>query len=94
MSDKKVLVDLGNVRIKEYNNMNHEIEVYEDVRIPPKGEIEKRWRFRGYCTTILKGLRHIQHNELLLDKCQITDLISYLKQIEKSNAKLLEVMEE
>lgn len=91
---KKILIDLGNVRIKEYNNLNHEIEVYEDVYIPTTKTTEKRWRFNGYCTTILKGLRHIQRNELLLDKSQITDLKSYLEQIEKSNAKLLEVMQQ
>lgn len=94
MSEKKILIDLGNVRIKEYNNLNHEIEIYEDVRIPRTGKIEKRWRFNGYCTTILSGLKSISRNELLIDKSQITDLKSYLEQVEKSNAKLLEVMKE
>lgn len=94
MSEKKILIDLGNVRIKEYNSMNHEIEVYEGVRIPQTGKVEKRWRFYGYCSTISDGLKNINRNELLLDKTKITDLKSYLKQVEESNAKLLEVMKE
>lgn len=92
MSDKKVLVDLDTVRIKEYNELNHVIEVYEEVFIPTKKTTEKRWKIYGYCSTILKGLKTIQRDELLHDKNQITDLNSYLEQVEKSNAKLLEVI--
>ncbi len=90
---KKILIDFGNVRIKEYNSMNHVIEVFEEVRIPPTGKIEKRWRFNGYCTTILGGLKSISRKELLIDRHQLIDLNDYVKQVEQSNAKLLEVIE-
>lgn len=94
MSNKKVLIDLGNVRIKEYNSMNHVIEVYEEVRMFASKDVEKKWRFFGYCNDVYSGLRTIQHNELLLDKTQINDLNSHLKQVEESNQKLLEVMQQ
>lgn len=89
MSEKQVLIDLGNVRIKEYNSMNHVIEIYEEVRKFASNEVEKKWRFHGYCSTILEGLESIQRNELLLDKTKISTLNDHLKQVKESNNKIL-----
>lgn len=92
MSEKQVLIDLGNVRIKEYNSMNHVIEIYEEVRKFASNEVEKKWRFHGYCNDIYSGLSSIQRNELLLDKTKIRTLNDHLEQVKESNQKLMEVM--
>ena len=90
--NKKVLLIIDNVRIKEYNEMNVVVERYEDVYVPTKKQHEKKWRFKGYASTIFKALLLIQRNELLIDKDSIHNLSSYLEQVKESNDKLLEAV--
>lgn len=94
MSEKKVIITVGNVRIKEYDSMNVTVERYEDVFIPMDKQTIQKWVFKGYSRNVLSALLFIQRNELLIDKNSITDLESHLIQVEKSNASLLEVMNE
>lgn len=94
MSEKPVLATVGNVRIVDYNEMNVMVERYEDVFLPKTKEIVKKWRFKGYCNSILSALLMIQREELLIDRSAVSDLESYLKQVQESNDKLLEVMRE
>lgn len=93
MSDEKDIITIDNVRIRRYNNMNFVVERYEDVFIPTKKTIEKRWVFHGYKSTILKALQLISSKELLINETQIKDLKGYIKQVEESNAKLAELLE-
>lgn len=93
MSEKKVLLSVDNVRIKEYDSMNVQVERYEDVYIPTEKKTEKKWRFKGYSKGILSALLFIQQNELLIDKNNISDLKSHLKQVRDSNSKLIEIAE-
>lgn len=95
MSDKKkVILTVGNVRIKEYDNLNVTVERYEDVFIPVGKQTVKKWVFKGYSRSILSALMMIQRKELLIDRAEIKDLGNYLKQVEKSNTALREVMQE
>ncbi|WP_371069120.1 hypothetical protein [Sediminibacillus sp. JSM 1682029] len=94
MSDKKVLMDLGNVRIKEYDSLNVVVERYEDVFVPKDKKTVKKWVFKGYSRNILSAMLYIQATELLIDRNKVNDLETHLKQVEQSNAELMEVMRE
>lgn len=92
MVDKKVLITIGNVRIKEYDSMNVTVERYEDVFIPKEKKKVKKWVFKGYSRSVLSALLFIQRNELLIDKSNVTNLESYLNEVQQSNARLLEAV--
>ncbi|MFD2046037.1 hypothetical protein ACFSTA_12395 [Ornithinibacillus salinisoli] len=94
MSDKKVLITVGNVTIKEYDNMNVVVERYEEVFIPKTKEKIKKWVFKGYSRSVLSALLMIQRNELLIDRGSVTSLDDYVKQVNDSNNKLLEAVRE
>ncbi|GAB3797230.1 hypothetical protein [Virgibacillus kimchii] len=95
MSDKKrVIITVGNVRIKEYDSMNVTVERYEDVFIPTLKRKDKRWAFKAYQSNLLSAMLYIHRNELLIDKDKITDLNTHLEQVKKSNAELLEAVRE
>ncbi|MYL57391.1 hypothetical protein GLW20_07715 [Virgibacillus halodenitrificans] len=94
MSEKRVLITIHNVRIKEYDSMNVTVERYEDVFIPKDKSTIKKWVFKGYSRGILSALLFIQRKELLIDQKIVSDLATYMKEVEKSNAALLEVMKE
>lgn len=94
MKEREVILTVGNVRIKEYDNLNVMVERYEDVFNPVTKETTKKWRFVGYSRSILSALLMISKRELLVDKDKVNDLHSYIEQVEKSNAQLLEVVKE
>lgn len=87
-----MLIDLGTVRISEYDSLNVTVERLEEVLNPITKDTTSKWRFKGYLNTILDALQFISTKELLMDKNAVSDLKSYLKQVEESNAKLLEVI--
>jgi len=92
MSEKKVLIDLGHVRIVEKDHISVIIERYEKAHPTINTEIPARWRFKGYASTIYEALGLISHYEWLVDRQSIEDLDTYLKQIHASNDKVLEAL--
>ena len=88
---KRVVLTIDNVRIKEYDRMNLTVERYEDVFIPKDRQMVKKWVFKGYVSSILKGLLLIQEKELLIDKNEVGNLNDYVNQVENSNKKLVKV---
>lgn len=92
--EKTVLIDLGNVRIKEYDSLNVIIERLEEVFNPTTQVTTSKWRFQGYSDTILNALKKIVNKELLIDKKAINGLDNYIKLVKVSNAAILEVMKE
>lgn len=95
MSDKKkVILTVGNCRIKEYDSMNVTVERYEPVYNPINKKTTDKWRFKGYSPTIFKALLFIQREELLIDRNSISGLNDHLKLVRDSNAKLLDVIQE
>jgi len=94
VTEKRVILTIGNVRIKKYDNLNVVIERYEEVVIPSTKDTVNKWRFKGFARSVLSALLFIQKNELLVNKNNVTDLNSYVEQVEKSNASLLEVVKE
>lgn len=92
MSDKQVLIDLGNIRITEYNELNVQIEKLEEVFNPKTNQTETKWRFKGYSDTILGALEQIQRKELLVEKNVQMGLENYLKSVRESNQKILDAI--
>ena len=92
MTEKKILIDLGNVRISEYDSLNVKIERLEEVRNPVTKEINTKWTFKGYSRSILTALESIQKNELLIDKNAVSSLENHLNEVIESNKKLLEAV--
>src|SRR5690625_513586 len=97
-NEREVLLTIGNVRIREYDSMNVQIERLEEyTSIQPVNEgkqrkrvMKKDWRFKGYSSSILDALEAINRKELLIDKKLASDLESYVKQVKESNEKILE----
>lgn len=92
--EKRVIMAIDNVRIKEYDSMNVTVERYEDVFIPKDKQTVKKWVFKGYSRSILSALLMIQRKELLIDRSSINDLKGFIKYVEQSNFKLMEVIQE
>lgn len=88
-----VLLQIENVRIIESDSRNVEVERYEESRNPITKEVNHRWRFKGFSGTILSALKLIVKKELLINKNALNDLKSHLKQVEDSNAKILNAIE-
>ena len=94
MAEKRVILTIDNVRIKDYDSMNVTVERYEDVFIPKDKQTIKKWVFKGYSRSILSALLMIQRKELLIDRGSITDSNGFIKHVEQSNVKLMEVVKE
>lgn len=90
--EKAILIDLGSVRIREYDKLNVQIERLEEVFAPVSKQLETKWRFKGYSNTIFSALKSIVKNEWLIDKKAVDGLENYLKQVEDSNNKILQAM--
>ncbi|MGE7020433.1 hypothetical protein [Solibacillus cecembensis] len=88
MAERKVLIDLGNVRVSEYDSMNLQIERLEGVTSRVTKQTNSRWVFKGYSRTILMALESILKNELLIDKKSVNGLESYLKSVHDSNGEI------
>lgn len=92
MAEKKVLIDLGNVRISAYDTMNLQIERLEDVTSPVTKQTNSKWVFKGYSRTILTALESILKNELLIERKSVSDLENFLKLVHVSNGKIREAI--
>ena len=91
---KRVILTIDNVRIKEYDRMNLTVERYEDVFIPKDKRTVKKWVFKGYVSSVLRGLLLIQEKEMLIDKENIDSLQDYINKVEWSNEKLVSAASE
>lgn len=91
--EKRILIDLGNVRVKEYDKYCVQVERFETVFNPKDRTNIGKWRFKAYSDTILNALKLIVNRTLLVDEIVVSDLKTYLKAIEESNEKVLEAIE-
>lgn len=91
--EKRILIDLGTVRICEYDKLNVQIEALEEVFNPTTKQKEKKWRFNTFSDTIFNALKTIIRKELLIDKNAVNSLESYLKQVKEATTKVLEVIQ-
>lgn len=91
--EKTILIDLGNVRIKEYDSLNVQIERLEEVLNPISKESSNKWRFKAYSDTILNALKLIVNKELLIDRNTANGLENYLKQVQEIHNKIMIALE-
>ena len=93
MTEKKTIIEIENVRIKEYNEMNVMIERKETYFNPLEKKEVSGWKFRGYSTDILAALKSIHNKGLLINTNAITDLENHLKEVDKANKVILDALE-
>lgn len=91
--EKSILIDLGIVRIKEYDSLNVTIERLEEVVNPVTKEVSSKWRFKGYSDSISNALKQIVSKELMINKNAMKSIENYLKQITDSNKTILKAIE-
>ena len=91
--EKKVLMNIDTVRIIEHDPMNVVVERLEQVINPQTKEATDKWAFKGYFSSIVSALQSITKNELLIDKNAVSDLETYLKQIEASNEEIMKALQ-
>ncbi|MEA0565136.1 hypothetical protein [Lysinibacillus irui] len=91
--EKAILIDLGTIRIKEYDSLNVQIERLEEVLNPISKKVTNKWRFKGYSDNVLNALKLIVNKELLIDRKAVNGLKNYLKQIENIHNKIMIALE-
>lgn len=89
---KKVFIDFGDVRIKEYNEHNHVVEVLKETVNPKTKEEITSWHFEGYSPNLKASLQLVNRKELLMDKRSINDMESMLYEMNQSTLKLQEAI--
>lgn len=90
---KKVIIQINDVRIKEYDSMNVVVERLENVMNPKTKETSQKWVFKGYSRNVLAALLMIQDKELLIDRSNLKSVDVLLKQNEETNKMLAEAAE-
>lgn len=93
MSEKRTIIEIDNVRIKEYDKLNVTIERLETYYSPIDKKDITDWRFKGYSDGVLGALKFIQRKGLLVNQKAISDLKSHLNEVHRSNALLTESIE-
>lgn len=84
-NEKKVLLDLGNVLIKEFDRLNVEIFRLETYHNTKTNETKTGFRSLGYSRNIITALKRIYKNSLLVDESQVNQLSDVINQIKKSD---------
>lgn len=92
--EKRVLLQIDNVRVIESDERNVEVERLESVLNPKTQVHSDRWRFKGYSSTITSAMRLIVLRELLVDRNSTRNLENHLRLVEESNSKVLAKLDE
>lgn len=90
---KQVLMEIDNVRIVKVDDRNVMIERRERSINPKTKEEKYVWRFKGFYGTVMKALRAIVTNGLLVDEREASDMRYFYKKVEESNQKVLVALE-
>src|SRR5690625_2628764 len=93
INNKPIQIKIGPVAIVRDNSQNMAIYRMESVYNRFEKKSNNSYQFKGFYSSVLACLKAIQYKELLIDENEYTDLESYLKQVEKSNEKLIKVLE-
>ncbi|MFC4661717.1 hypothetical protein [Oceanobacillus sp. FSL W7-1293] len=93
--ESHVFIQIDNCRVVGYDERNVLVERNELTKDPRTKEEKYRWRVKGYYASIRQVLYGIlnKEKEWLIDENAVSDLNSYLKQVEESNQKLLDALE-
>ncbi|MGX8791715.1 hypothetical protein ACW0TQ_08040 [Oceanobacillus sp. M60] len=91
--ESHVFIQIDNCRVVGYDERNVLVERNELTKDPRTKEEKYRWRVKGYYASIRQALYGILNKEWLIDENAVSDLNSYLKQVEESNQKVLDALE-
>lgn len=83
--DKKILLDLGNVIVKEADRLNVEVFRIETYRNMQTKEIKTDFKSAGYSRNVINALKKIHRENLLIDANKIQELEDVITQISKSD---------
>lgn len=89
----QVFMQVDNCRVVGYDERNVLVERNELTKDPRTKEEKHRWRVKGYYASIRQALYAILNKEWLIDENAVSDLKSYLKQVEESKQKVLDALE-
>lgn len=84
-NEKRVLLDLGNVIIKEADRLNVEVFKLETYRNMRNKKIVTDFKFAGYSRNVISALKKIHREKLLIDANKIQELNDVIEQINKSD---------
>lgn len=84
-NEKKVLLDLGNVIIKESDRLNVEVFRLETYKNMKTKEVKTDFRFAGYSRNIISALEKIYRERLLINDDKIQELSDVIEQINNSD---------
>lgn len=84
-NEKRVLLDLGNVIIKESDRLNVEVFRLETYKNMKTKEIKTDFKFAGYSRNIISALEKIHREKLLINIDKIRELEDVIEQINKSD---------
>lgn len=94
MTNKPILLEIGHLRIIQYDDKNVEIQAYESKYNPFEKKDAFNWRFKGYSATVFEALRLIQNKCMLVDYDAIRDIKTAMKEHEKQTELILRKLEE
>jgi len=94
MTNKPILLEIGHLRIVQFDDMNVEIQAYESKYNPFEKKNVSNWRFKGYSSSVFGALRQIHNKDMLIDNNAIKDITTALKEYEKQSNLILEKTDE
>lgn len=92
--NKRVLLDLGNVIIKEADRLNVEIFRMETYRNMQTKEIKTDFKSVGYTRNVISALEKIHRERLLINESKIQELSDIIGEINKSDMIILHKIQE
>lgn len=94
MIEKRVLMEIGDCRIREDDKWNDAVERWELYWSPIDKDYREGWRFKGFCPDVLGGLRLISRKHLLMDEVALFDGENLIKQVEESEERIMDAINE
>lgn len=93
MSNKPTILEIDNIRIRKWDDLNYFIEREETYWNPKEKKETTGYRFKGYYSSVLACLKEISIKGLLVDENSVKGLGTYLKEVERSNQLILDAIE-
>lgn len=94
MTNKPILLELGNLRIIQYDDRNVEVQAYESKYNPFEKEEVENWRSKGYSSDVFSALKLILNRNMLVDPNAIKDVKTALNEYEKQGSVILKALDE
>ncbi len=94
MSNKPVIMEIDNVRIRKWDDSNYFIERLETYWNPKEKQEITDYKFKGFYSTLTACFKAMNAKCLLINEKAVSDLKSHLNEVERSNQKLFMALAE